>query len=70
MKANHFLKMKTVSAALVLCLNIGVDPPDVVKTNLSSKIECWISNDTNWLNSSIKKTIFIYFSFKYLKIKL
>ena len=37
--------MKTVSAALVLCLNIGVDPPDVVKTNLSSKIECWISNN-------------------------
>ncbi len=24
-------RMKTVSVALVLCLNIGVDPPDVVK---------------------------------------
>lgn len=61
--------MKTVSAALVLCLNIGVDPPDVVKTNLSSKIECWISNNS-CLNSSIKKIFFCYFSFKFLKIKL
>jgi regulator-associated protein of mTOR len=24
--------MKTVGAALIMCLNIGVDPPDVVKT--------------------------------------
>ena len=24
-------RMKTVSVALVLCLNLGVDPPDVVK---------------------------------------
>lgn len=36
-------KMKTVSAALVMCLNIGVDPPDVVKTNQCSKLECWIN---------------------------
>ena len=35
--------MKTVSAALIMCLNIGVDPPDVVKTNQSSKLECWTS---------------------------
>jgi regulator-associated protein of mTOR len=35
--------MKTVSAALVMCLNIGVDPPDVIKTSHSSKLECWIS---------------------------
>ena len=35
--------MKTVSAALVMCLNIGVDPPDVVKTSQCSKLECWIS---------------------------
>ncbi|KAK5620279.1 hypothetical protein CRENBAI_026106 [Crenichthys baileyi] len=26
-------RMKTVSVALVLCLNVGVDPPDVVKTS-------------------------------------
>ena len=35
-------RLKTVSAALTLCLNIGVDPPDVVKTNPTSKLECWI----------------------------
>lgn len=35
--------MKTVSAALVMCLNIGVDPPDIVKTTQCSKLECWIS---------------------------
>ncbi|CAZ80637.1 unnamed protein product [Tuber melanosporum] len=34
-------RLKTVSAALVLCLNIGVDPPDVVKTNPCAKLECW-----------------------------
>lgn len=34
--------MKTWSVALVLCLNIGVDPPDVVKTNPCARKECWI----------------------------
>lgn len=34
--------MKTVSVALVLCLNIGVDPPDVVKTDPCARLECWI----------------------------
>ena len=35
-------KVKTVSVSLVLCLNIGVDPPDVVKTKPCAKMECWI----------------------------
>ncbi|KAL8689895.1 MAG: hypothetical protein Q9224_004535, partial [Gallowayella concinna] len=35
-------RLKTVSAALIICLNIGVDPPDVVKTNPTAKLECWI----------------------------
>jgi len=34
-------RMKTVSVALVLCLNVGVDPPDVVKTNPCARMECW-----------------------------
>lgn len=34
--------MKTVSVALVLCLNVGVDPPDVVKTSPCARQECWI----------------------------
>jgi regulatory associated protein of mTOR len=28
-------KLKTTAVALVLCLNIGVDPPDVVKVRIS-----------------------------------
>ncbi len=36
------LQMKTWSVALVLCLNIGVDPPDTVKTNPCARMECWI----------------------------
>ncbi|EAW11531.1 ubiquitin-binding TORC1 subunit KOG1 [Aspergillus clavatus NRRL 1] len=35
-------RLKTVSAALAICLNIGVDPPDVVKTNPAAKLECWV----------------------------
>jgi regulator-associated protein of mTOR len=35
-------KIKTVSVSLVLCLNIGVDPPDLVKTKPCAKMECWI----------------------------
>lgn len=35
-------RLKTVSAALAICLNIGVDPPDVIRTNPSSKLECWL----------------------------
>ncbi|VDK54632.1 unnamed protein product [Anisakis simplex] len=35
-------RMKTVSVALVLCLNIGVDPPDVLKPNPCARQECWI----------------------------
>lgn len=36
------LQMKTVSVALVLCLNVGTDPPDVVKTQPCARLECWI----------------------------
>lgn len=35
-------RMKTVSVALVLCLNVGVDPPDIVKTQPCARFECWI----------------------------
>ena len=33
---------KTVAAALVLCLNVGVDPPDVVKPEPCARLECWL----------------------------
>ncbi|KAI5124927.1 hypothetical protein M0805_007354 [Coniferiporia weirii] len=35
-------KLKTANAALVVCLNIDVDPPDVVKTNPCAVLECWV----------------------------
>lgn len=35
-------RQRTVSAALVLCLNIGVDPPDVIKTQPCAKFEAWV----------------------------
>lgn len=40
-------QMKTVSVALVLCLNVGVDPPDVVKTSPCARLECWIGESHN-----------------------
>ena len=39
---HYLLQMKTVSVALVMCLNVGVDPPDVVKTSPCARLECWI----------------------------
>ncbi|KAJ3102895.1 hypothetical protein HDU97_000208 [Phlyctochytrium planicorne] len=35
-------RLKTVSVALVLCLNIGIDPPDIVKTVPCAKLEAWV----------------------------
>ena len=35
-----------VSVALVVCLNVGVDPPDVIKTQPCAKLECWIDPHT------------------------
>jgi uncharacterized membrane protein YgcG len=30
------------AVALVLCLNIGVDPPDVIKISPCARLECWV----------------------------
>ncbi|GAB2272105.1 Regulatory-associated protein of TOR 1 [Dionaea muscipula] len=35
-------KMKTGMVALVVCLNITVDPPDVIKISPCARMECWI----------------------------
>lgn len=34
-------RLKTVSAALAICLNIGVEPPDQLKTIPGAKMEAW-----------------------------
>lgn len=31
-----------MNAGMFICLNIGVDPPDIVKTNPCAKMETWI----------------------------
>nr|XP_007140151.1 hypothetical protein PHAVU_008G088100g [Phaseolus vulgaris]ESW12145.1 hypothetical protein PHAVU_008G088100g [Phaseolus vulgaris] len=36
------MQMKTRYVALVLCLNISVDPPDVIKISPCARMECWI----------------------------
>ncbi|EFA08847.1 regulatory-associated protein of mTOR isoform X1 [Tribolium castaneum] len=48
-------RMKTVSVALVLCLNVGVDPPDVMKTQPCARLECWIDPLTLSAPKSIQK---------------
>ncbi|VFQ71153.1 unnamed protein product [Cuscuta campestris] len=35
-------RMQTGCVALVLCLNISVDPPDVIKISPCARMECWI----------------------------
>lgn len=35
-------RQKTVAAALLLCLNLGVDPPDVTKTQPCARLESWV----------------------------
>jgi regulatory associated protein of mTOR len=39
-------KLKTANATLVLCLNIDVDPPDVIKTSPCAVLECWVDPHT------------------------
>ena len=34
--------MRTAAAVLVVCLRIGYDPPDVIKTDPCAKLECWV----------------------------
>ncbi|KAG6236143.1 hypothetical protein E4U25_004068 [Claviceps purpurea] len=34
-------RLKTVSAALAVCLNIGVEPPDQLKTTPGARLEAW-----------------------------
>ncbi|KAA1478089.1 hypothetical protein DENSPDRAFT_934104 [Dentipellis sp. KUC8613] len=39
-------KLKTSNAALVMCLNIDVDPPDIIKTSPCAVLECWVDPHT------------------------
>ncbi|KAK4334475.1 Target of rapamycin complex 1 subunit KOG1 [Rhodotorula toruloides] len=35
-------RIRTASAVLVVCLRIGYDPPDIIKTDPCAKLECWV----------------------------
>lgn len=39
-------RLKTVSAALAICLNIGVEPPDQLKTVPGARMEAWLDPST------------------------
>eukprot|EP00011_Vannellida_sp_DIVA3-517-6-12_P013161 CAMPEP_0114607422 /NCGR_PEP_ID=MMETSP0168-20121206/2061_1 /TAXON_ID=95228 ORGANISM="Vannella sp., Strain DIVA3 517/6/12" /NCGR_SAMPLE_ID=MMETSP0168 /ASSEMBLY_ACC=CAM_ASM_000044 /LENGTH=1255 /DNA_ID=CAMNT_0001818301 /DNA_START=266 /DNA_END=4034 /DNA_ORIENTATION=+ len=47
-------RMKTVSVGLVLALNIGVDPPDVIKTSPCARTECWFDPRSQPPNKSVE----------------
>lgn len=47
-------RQRTIAAAVVLCLNLGVDPPDVMKTYPCAKLEAWCDPG---LYSDTKKAI-------------
>ena len=34
-------KKKTVYVALVMCLHVGVDPPDIMRPSPCARLECW-----------------------------
>ncbi|KAF2485970.1 raptor N-terminal caspase like domain-containing protein [Neohortaea acidophila] len=59
-------RLKTVCAVLAVCLNVGVDPPDVIKTNPCARLECWVDpippdstnqSSTNNANAQIGKNL-------------
>ena len=35
-------RTKTVAGTLVCCLNVGVDPPDIVRPAPCATLECWV----------------------------
>lgn len=51
------IQLKTGCVALVLCLNIGVDPPDVIKISPCARMECWIGELGLYLCSFLSITL-------------
>ncbi|KAF8490741.1 hypothetical protein JB92DRAFT_3007752 [Gautieria morchelliformis] len=47
-------KLKMVNGILLLCLNLDVDPPDVVKTQPSAVLECWVDPHSLPSNKAIE----------------
>lgn len=47
-------RLKTVSAALAVCLNIGVEPPDQLKTSPGAKLEAWTDPTVPPINKALE----------------
>lgn len=47
-------RTRTVSAVLIVCLNLGVDPPDVVRPNPCARVECWVNPERSTPKKSFK----------------
>ena len=47
--------MKTQAVALVMCLNVGVTPPDVIQIDPAARLECWIDPSSLPPRESLKK---------------
>ena len=47
-------RLKTVSAALAVCLNIGVEPPDQLKTSPGAKLEAWTDPSIPPINKALE----------------
>jgi hypothetical protein len=47
-------RMRVVSAALIMCLNLGVDPPDIVKPSPCARMECWLHPDQLQPSTALK----------------
>eukprot|EP00039_Didymoeca_costata_P008263 m.109666 g.109666 ORF g.109666 m.109666 type:complete len:1325 (+) comp14009_c0_seq1:230-4204(+) len=45
-------KMKTMSVGIVLCLNVGVAPPDAIRTSPGAKLMCWEDPHENAENNN------------------
>lgn len=56
-------RLKTVSAILVSCLNIGVDPPDVVKPKPCARTECWVDTGTYYTRTTVSLLLLSFISF-------
>jgi regulator-associated protein of mTOR len=44
-----------MNVLLVLCLNIGVDPPDLIKVDPTSTLECWLDPNSHELSKPLEE---------------
>jgi regulator-associated protein of mTOR len=44
-------RTKTAGVALVACLNIGTDPPDILKPASCARRECWLDTSSCWVET-------------------